>query len=443
MGKLKAIVLAGFRGCVELLLYAPLLIQLGVLTVPDDGLFLWWFTLPIYYVAGYTLRSLWRIETRFGLTALGVVIVGGLSYVFSSGSMLALVSGFAIGALLYYRGSRMSQLPWNITFPIRFYWFGLVTYAYGSIAFPSFDSLSGYKTTVYLLGFAALAVALLVSNEMNLKNETLSGSREAKLSRGVVWKNRILILLALALVMLIGSWKALAGAVTALKEKIIALYQSLIDRIIPNKPSGGVSEMPTGSALEIGQITAEETDPSAFVLFLQKMGYYVVAAILIGAVIFILYLGIRLLRKWIKRLVAWMSERMNRRGDDNDGGFVDEKSNVFDWDALKKQWSDSAKSGWKKLFDREPKWEQLKDNRERVRFLYRMKLQEFMGEGYRFESAKTPGEVGSDVERWRKEASIPAWKALIPLYYEARYGDKELTGEKLRDVIQLRDSGKR
>ncbi|WJH34762.1 DUF4129 domain-containing protein [Paenibacillus sp. CC-CFT747] len=65
-----------------------------------------------------------------------------------------------------------------------------------------------------------------------------------------------------------------------------------------------------------------------------------------------------------------------------------------------------------------------RDNRERVRRLYRGALQAAARKGYRHESRYTPSEAGRELEKWEIYRVEPL-KELITLYESVRYGERQ------------------
>ncbi|UUZ80702.1 hypothetical protein LJK88_38665 [Paenibacillus sp. P26] len=71
-------------------------------------------------------------------------------------------------------------------------------------------------------------------NESNLKEESLSGKKRPALAKSVLWQNRALVLLLLAVILVIALFQSLREAAGRLKEQLLALLNSLLSR--PQQP---------------------------------------------------------------------------------------------------------------------------------------------------------------------------------------------------------------
>jgi hypothetical protein len=98
---------------------------------------------------------------------------------------------------------------------------------------------------------------------------------------------------------------------------------------------------------------------------------------------------------------------------------------------------------------REPRLEDMPDNREKARFLYRRWLRSLADRGYRVQCALTPVETAQDVGEWRRKSpdakaapplSPEEQKALIELYYLARYRNDQPSDEQLNDIRRNQDA---
>jgi hypothetical protein len=122
------------------------------------------------------------------------------------------------------------------------------------------------------------------------------------------------------------------------------------------------------------------------------------------------------LKELIKRLMAnssWSGETY---------GYSEEKENLIDWQSIRHNYAESVKEWLERVFQNEPKWGQLTDNRQRVRYLYRHLVLRSIASGYAFRASRTPVEtIGDLTEHEKLEKSLQP--ALKNLYGEARYGN--------------------
>jgi hypothetical protein len=79
-----------------------------------------------------------------------------------------------------------------------------------------------------------------------------------------------------------------------------------------------------------------------------------------------------------------------------------------------------------RLLAREPQWEQLPNNREKIRYLYRHWMFDFMRRGYLFKRSLTPAETLMDLRLGEKGAE-QSGRQLTSLYERVRYGGDTAT----------------
>ena len=120
----------------------------------------------------------------------------------------------------------------------------------------------------------------------------------------------------------------------------------------------------------------------------------------------------------------------------HDGGYVDVKEKLMDFKDLGRGYADKLKEWLSSLLKREPRWEELTDVREKIRYLYRHFLFRCIELGYRPKKHMTPNEIGRDIEAWNKDRGRQA-EEIIYLYNLARYGNKddELVGPQQLDEL--------
>lgn len=67
-----------------------------------------------------------------------------------------------------------------------------------------------------------------------------------------------------------------------------------------------------------------------------------------------------------------------------------------------------------------PKWKDLKDNRERVRFIYIVFIKKCIKRGFHFDRAMTPADIS------KKIAETPAQQRVFACYNDVRYSDERI-----------------
>ncbi|WP_038291396.1 hypothetical protein [Acetivibrio straminisolvens] len=125
-------------------------------------------------------------------------------------------------------------------------------------------------------------------------------------------------------------------------------------------------------------------------------------------------------------LGAWLRKKWNV-------GFTDEEESLITFGSIKDSFIKKVNERVSKLFEEEPDWESLKDNKEKVRYIYRKLLIDAMASGYLFKKYLTPLETVRDIDTWRRQGLCEA-SGIGKLYSKARYGNGGIEDEDVRKV---------
>lgn len=197
----------------------------------------------------------------------------------------------------------------------------------------------------------------------------------------------------------------------------------------------------------------EPGEPSVWAQILDYLAYAVGIAILLAIVYVVLSRLYRHRRDLWEKWMAWMRKilRYRARTESVATGYTDEESSLFSWEETLQRMRNNRLG---RLFARqtEPGYDQLPDNRAKVRYLYRQWLRDLAARGFEVKRYYTPLELKTDVESWSRREREKADKrrrsdsssmqdrdALIELYYEARYRDREPAEEELEKVRRQQD----
>ena len=422
------------QGCIELLLVFPLLLLAAVYILPESHRVMWVATLPIGYAVGYTLNSLVPFR-RIYLQLLVSLLLGALHSYWLFGSSYVAIVAAAVGLVVVYRGIRLVWVPWSVFFPVNFYVFGMIVYFIASIVLHFVESFQPYITLLMWAGLAALVVTLLMSNENNMKQETLSGDKEPVIASDMMWKNRLLVVLLLIVIVLVVTIRKLGEAVLGgfrqLIQWLIALFSS---------PPPPVVTEPAKSPPPKPMVLPGNEEPAWWLVWLEMIMYFIVGGLIVLGCLLAIYLILRRLPRLMQRIVSWLA-RMLQTENKQKGkiGYEDDIESLMDWEA----WNATLVSKWKQLFHRtgREKWEDLQDNQQRVRFLYRSWLRQSMRRGYVYKSFLTPKETGEEVQHWNSSKE-PSADSLLSLYEQVRYGDKPIEDPDLQKIKQGIEKGK-
>jgi len=420
------------KGAVELLLFLPVLLVVAVYLLPESVRWLWLGTLPLLYVAGFTIGTFVPIPWLFLLLLIVASIGGGYSYLlFDSVSAMLISALFACSAV--YRGFKLVFVSWYLLFPAGFYLFGMILYFIGSVILHFVDEFQPYLPLLTWGGVVALAVTLLVTNESNMKQETLPGDKEPVIASDMKWKNRLLIGSMMLIIIFIVGFQMLQRAVNWVKEQLVALLRALFAP--SDKPPAAADGQKAPDKLPD---FANGEPPPEWMVLLEKLIYYAAAAIVIALLLLLLYTIARKIPRWVRLAISWLAARLHTPDMKSSRiGYEDDVESLMDWEQL----NDRLLAGWKRLFRGsvpQEKWDQMTTNRDRVRFLYRSLLRRSVRYGYLLKPHLTPQETNRELKQWGKQQGSDAAAAdtLVSVYDKVRYGDKDVSDI---EVLELKD----
>ncbi|WP_410771142.1 DUF4129 domain-containing protein [Fontibacillus sp. BL9] len=396
--------------------------------------------LPLVSLAGVLVRAglpvLWKQVAASLLLGAGFA---GLAAVAGSGTgskmefPIFLLAGMAFGIQGTSSAGRGNRL--------KLYWYGIAGYLLAGILFPRFPQLAESLPLVTWSGVFCLAWALFSSNAMYLRYSTFSEEGAGNpLPHGLRRHNMIWIgaIVLVAVMLAAGAGRWVGGVLLGLLRQIFGWLFRPRDE--PEPVPEDVMQPP---AMELSP-PPETHEPGWLSQVLDTVffgiGTLVVFALL-AAVLYWLYKNAGgIWRRWIDGFLSLMGKTST---DAKNEAYVDEETTLKAWESGMKKWR-----GWLGPFSsrrgRGERWEDLSDNRERVRYLYRRMLKAEQAEGYEVKPHFTPQETEADIRRfpaskpragksdWGKRRSTA--DALLGLYYRVRYGGQEPEGDEVTRI---------
>lgn len=426
MNPLRSVLTAWLNGLAELLLYFPILVLIDAfmpgMPLPFPLLL---GAMSLLYALGFAFYVAVPSARHWQSFLVGIAAPGLAAWLLG-GTEVGMIVQFAVFALAWVRGARNRLRGWDRSFNEGLQWLGLGVYFVTAFLYPRAAALAAYAPWITGLGIAALAFTLYHSNSTMLRKETLHsiGAKKPQVGADTKWRNRLMVLGLFGVALLISAVGALAEAArtgfAALFRAVAVLYAWLMSFIPLEQKSEPGSKAP--SPLEGLPPPAE---PSAFAKLMEQILYGAVLLLLAAVAIGLLYLAGKYAIRYIRRLMNWYGERLDA---DLGIGYVDEKQSLLD----PRDWAKERADHWRQrlaaLFRKEPGWNDLRDNRERVRHAYRRMLLGRIARGYEHDEGLTPRETGRKIER--RSPLEQAEADSIRLYEEARYGGKEVSDEQ-------------
>lgn len=422
---LKRLVLAWLQGLAELLLYYPVLVALHAFVPHMTPAFPSWLaSLSGFYMLGFlfyaALPNVWRWLALLAALA----IPAAAAWLMSGPSLLVVLVHYILWLLAWVRGGQNRRWGWTNSFPSGLLWIGMIGYFLASFLYPHFSETAHYAVSITVFGLLSLGLTLYRANSLTLRSESVGPEHaERSVSSETKWRNRFLVFAVFAAIVFIAAFGAIASAVKRAASFVFFGAIDLIRRLFSlfDKESG-VSEPPPPMDSSPGLLPVEE--PSAFALFMEKVLYWAVAILLVFAALWLLFIAGKYAKRWLKRFMGWYGERLEAPKE----GYVDEKQSLLDAREWVRAQADQVKRRFVDAFRKQPGWDELADNRERVRHAYRRLLLNRIAAGYKHSEARTPHETGVELER--RAPLDRAERAAIPLYEDVRYGGKDVSDEQ-------------
>jgi hypothetical protein len=425
------------QGIIELTLFLPLLLVLFSYFPLSLPLPLWIGSLAFFYLVGIVSTSLLGIRSKWIYLLLSFIFAS-LFVMLATDKNVYEISTWFIGIFLFYRGHLFWSKKWVELFPLSLYWLCMAVYFVCSLVFSRVEVLKPLFPLLNAAGFISLIITLWMTNSISLQNVNFSGKKVSEISKSIKRHNRMAVALIIFVIFFIAFFNTLKDI---LVQAILAVIRFIIAGIIYLASLfGGAEEEPPPVERDVE--TPEmpplpEGEPALWAKIMEIVMYFLVG--IFGLVV--LYFGIRALSKLIVKGIHKLIVFLKTKGlmNTETSGYIDEKTKTVTLKGLGMMYKDRLQQ-W--LFDRlkkEPKWKDLKNNRDRVRYVYRHWLIHRIASGYAFKHTLTPKETGEDLLQWRDKVAAkhrgihPSEdnSELTALYNEARYGNKDINDDKV------------
>ncbi|NOU71351.1 DUF4129 domain-containing protein [Paenibacillus sp. LMG 31458] len=429
--------LAILYGLLELIIFFPIIVLIQVY-VSETLLWMTCLQFLLCYVFGcFFGRIKWLTRTLYELmlcAGAGLTI----TYLLQGNNWHGWTCA-AIGLIFAYRGIRCTKDGWLSLFPASIFVTAGLVYFVGVPIMGRLDLFNPYIGWMNGFGFCSLVIFFLATNRAQLLSATLAGNERAaasSLSESVKRSSRIWLITLIACIAAVAYFQQLQQGISSLLRSSIAWLL----RLLQSEPSSDQPLEPSPSAQPLPLPPPAPTDePSWFDMLLHYaqviFGYLIVIALILGAIYIII-------AKLTPALVSLIRRLMNRSFSSKKGegteGFTDEKENLLAWKELPRMWWQQTMKSWSRGKVNEPKWSHLPNNRERIRFLYRVLIQQAAEGGYTYNKAYTPNETERELSN-QYQLSSHAVHAITSAYNQARYRDDDVSDLELDQVLQTLD----
>jgi hypothetical protein len=382
------------------------------------------------YVSGMILRRLLIRKNKLLTIIITLILCIGFSILFGKG-----ISNTVVLALLTFvtacRSISIVENPLHISFPRVYTYTALFVYFLAFYLYGKIVVLKEFQSYILYAGLIMVPSTFLLINSEVLMQASRAELKESSSMPIVKRNNRILTILLIIVGFVIAGYNTLKEIVVNAVQAVILFLLRLIESImnllntpLKGQPTPGEPGMPMLPPAEAAEISP------FWEMVSTVLGYL---ALIIAGIGFIFLLGKVLVKlfKFIVELVKRLMAQSNWTGEIY--GYSDEKESLIDWQAIKNSYAEGFKEWLERIFNNEPRWGQLTDNSQRVRYLYRHLVLRAIGTGYSFKASRTPDETIKDLadhDRLEKELQ----PLMEDLYGRARYGDGEIGTEEVLEL---------
>jgi hypothetical protein len=367
------------------------------------------------------VSSVWLKKRSNILKAIPIIVTAGLGYILSPYALIYSIIMAVFFLIVAFIALARLNLPEKLALSQTLIIVSCLIFCLFQILFfiSVFNTPSAQqaKPVFMTVGIIWILLSVFILNAINV-----SRSSNGKLSKGLLRGNITLSILFAGLVLIVSN-------INSYKDFILNTLRNILAFLLSGSEESEMpieSPMPQGGGMDLGEL-AEESESSLFWEIMEKI--FIVLAVI--GIAFLLFLLFKALFKAIKKLMNNVFDYFK----DNDAAeyinrYDDKEESTFDT----KSFNDAIKKRWDKIvgaFKRKPKYSDMHDNRQRVRFLYKKILSEDEKKARPAKPSATPREYlfdgGVTIDK----------KDFIKGYEKARYSDHEVTDREVGAGLKI------
>ncbi|TDL47962.1 DUF4129 domain-containing protein [Paenibacillus dendritiformis] len=388
------------RALLDYLILFPVLLLISVYAAPAEaGPLLWYGLWPACAAAGTALQTAARFK-RLRLWLLLLFVAGSAALAAAVPLQLPNIAVYAVGFIVFARGT--SAVANRSAFGDTVHWNWAALGMYFLVFALSFfrPELRALQPHLAAVGVLFVFGTLWQMNWGQLNKANYSAEARGSVPAQVMRLNAYyVILFFLALVLIV------AFTFGSAMDTLMEWTRMLLAWLFSGSENVAVDEPPPPQAAPQMPLFGADAnaEPSLFWKLLERLITVVFwVALAVGAVAAAWFLLRFLMKKLFPQ--AWdalLRFLRKREAEPEAADYVDEQSSTFEWEKLRrrvmKPWAQTARR-W-----RRERYDDLKTNRERVRFLYRERLRQAIGQGYEPDPGRTPKETMEHLRQWDRE----------------------------------------
>jgi len=331
-----------------------------------------------------------------------------------------------------------SELQWflcMISIPLLTFMLFIIPYVLGSnplspnffiigvaifvgVAFVGSRHEAAYTLVTNTVSILFLVVGLFVFNRTGLRSETSPGGGRTKYPAGARRGNTLIVGLFLGIALIAANITAIRDFARELMISVIAAIISFIDwlgSLMGINPGDGSSQS-MDSPMDFGDGPAEKNP------FFEMLWQMLLWIIIIGIAVALIYAIFKFAKKLGPAIRAFLA-RLFGSMKSQEEAYVDETEDLSKKGGARRDLAAGIRDVLDKL-KRPLKFEDMPNNREKVRFTFKQLLGT-MSRRDRKVLSSTPYELENAAERYAKEST----RDFIEAYNRARYSDEEIPNE--------------
>jgi len=420
----KQVLLRWFWSVLEYLMVLPIILIIAGLTFDRNVQVVFTLLLPVHMLVSIFITMALKRFSNSLIAIVTVLYVAGVTVLWVYSASFDTIEEITVTVL-----ATCFFFIWGIRAGIGaggrnmfFYSIGLVVYAI-SVFFISRSSVLEHLTgTAAAFAVIYVITGLPIANRRFLLFETRVKSSLKIIPGSVMRGNGIIAAVLIAAMLLLSLWDSFVNAVVYVAKgiafvigKIIDFLTSLYEPLEPAPDGAGMEDMPFPAG-ESNSIVGLILDILSFLFLL-----------------FVLFLIVRYIVRNYKRIYKAIQDVISgilgsfKKWGSAELGYFDRQESILKTELPK------MPSVFKRIFRREPKWRDMKDNNSRVRFIYTKFVTENIRRGFNYSCTDTPAETIRRIAE-RNKQDIKVHEKIKNAYNCARYSGEMPCDETVNEL---------
>ncbi|TCL00029.1 hypothetical protein EDC19_0009 [Natranaerovirga hydrolytica] len=423
---MKLFLKSALQGLVEIILFLPVLVIIGINMVSTDYIFVWLLNLLLFYILGITTKLIMRRKNKYTYVLIGFIVALVFNQIFYQQIHLLInLINTLLFIFCYDRGVKFVDNTWEYSLPSYLYALSIILYTIFVFFYYNTEGLRNYFEMIQIAGVIALIVSLLRINYLEVKNVASEENQIRKIPKSYTRNNLLFATIGVIIIISITSFNYIRSFIywtmTTLGHFLVYIFSFFADILSTHSRDRILYE-----EIEYGNeaLYTQNVVDRIINIILTLLAYI---SLIITVIVFvrIIYLGIKKLIKETIKLIKLLKSKQ-----DETYLYEEEKEQMVTFENIKEKYKEDIKNWLEKKLIKEPRWEDFQTNQEKIRFLYQAMLLNQMRKGYKHQPNLTPNETCNELII-RKMDDVS--HQLIEAYNKARYSNKAISYEVIQE----------